>query len=280
MWGRVAGERRENLLVEHLIEQRHEPLLEFAIVFIGHQHVADAVQALVKTPQSHTLPKSVVPALDKRDAARTHAARKRSLREQKNHLQSQRLAIELEAATDARVQRVARAEISRGEALDNVLLDAARRRNNDVDHLVLAQVANRFAHAARRHIACVSQEDGGLDLFARFWVFELIVLVLCHRLVVEGPRTHLVDLLDGHAKVGGLEATGQEAAEQCVVVDAVVKVVSFYFDATFWHFHRFDQDRIGSRSRDRRHCARAVCGPQGGGHRRGGGCETHCGESG
>ena len=72
---RDCGGRRENLFVEHLIEQRHEPLLEFAIVFIGHQHVADAVQALVKTPQSHTLPKSVVPALDKRDATRTHAAR-------------------------------------------------------------------------------------------------------------------------------------------------------------------------------------------------------------
>jgi len=266
----------DNLLVDHLVEERHEPLLKLAVVFIGHQQVSDAVEALVPGAERHlcTTPQLHKKAMQGAIAGADHPARNTaSWRDVDGsaHLQTQRLAVQLEAAGDSRVQRVAGPEVCRGKALDNVLLDPAGRGDNGVDHLVLAQIANGLAHAARRHVAGVPQEDRGLDLFPHLRVLELLVLVLCHRLVRQAPRAHLVDFLHRHAEVARLEAACDEAVEQRVVVHTPVEIVSLDLDAPRGHLHRLDEDGIGGRGGDRGHRAGAVQGDRGA--QRGGGGE-------
>mmetsp|Transcript_29539 Transcript_29539/g.72876 ORF Transcript_29539/g.72876 Transcript_29539/m.72876 type:complete len:485 (+) Transcript_29539:130-1584(+) len=190
-------------LVRHLVEQRHEPLLELAVVLVGHEHVPDAVQPL----------------------------------------QPQRLAVELEPVDHARVESGVPPQVRGREALDEILLDAPRRGDDAVHHLVLAQEADRLAHPARRHVARVAQEDGRPRVLPHLGVPELVRLVLLDGLIAEPPLAHLLDLVDGEAEVGGLEAAGGHAGEQRVVVDAVtlVEVVPLDLDAPRGHLHRLDQ---------------------------------------
>ena len=84
------------LLGEHLVEQRHDPVLKGAVVAVGHDEVADAVHALL---------------------AQAGAGRREG------------------------------AQVRGRQALDQVLLDTAGRRDNGRDMAVLDQVAQCFAQA-------------------------------------------------------------------------------------------------------------------------------------
>jgi len=72
---------------------------------------------------------------------------------------------------------------SRRQTLDEVLFHAAGRRHQAVDHLVLAQVADVFAHAARHHVGGVAEEDGAVGFAQATLLFVGHLLQLALNLV-------------------------------------------------------------------------------------------------
>jgi len=163
------------LLIVHLLDQGLEPRLEVLVVDVGHDQVANSVEALLSEV----------------------------------------------GAAQAEVAHVAVCH-----ALHDVLLNATRRRHDHVHHLVLAQVANVFTHAAASHIGSVAKIDSAAGLLADFGILKLLSLVLGDRLIGEAPLNHLVDLFNGEAQVGGLEASVSVGREHLLVVDALVQVVA------------------------------------------------------
>lgn len=99
------------LLLERVVQQRHDPILEFAVVLIGHEQVADAVQTAL----------------------------------------AQVGAVEAEG-TDA----------GGTQTLDEILLDAARGGDDDVDAAVAYQEVERLAQAGGDHVGGVAEEDAAL----------------------------------------------------------------------------------------------------------------------
>lgn len=108
-------------------------------------------------------------------------------------LASQTGALELEAAHEGR-----------GQALDEVLLDATGGGDDGRDVAVLDEVAQGATQARRDEVGGVAEEDGGLVAG-----------------VGVGPGAHVVDDVDGARHGRGLEAHVPHPAEQGIDGDGV-----------------------------------------------------------
>ena len=124
------------LLLQHVVQNGHHPVLEVAVVVVRDQQVAGSVDAL----------------------------------------QTQVATVEIKLAN-----------VELGHALDEVLLDASARRDDNVDKVVLHEVVDDLSHTARHHVARVGEEDGALGLLAELGVVPLVRLVGEGRIIAQSP---------------------------------------------------------------------------------------------
>jgi hypothetical protein len=110
--------------------------------------------------------------------------------------------------------------IETAHALNKILLNASTGGDYSIDHLMLAQIFNDFAHARGNAVAGVAQENGApLALLA-------------------APLDHVVELINGQTQVGRLNTHRLVARKYLGVVHALVEIVTLH------HIVRYCQVRF------------------------------------
>lgn len=111
------------------------------------------------------------------------------------------------------------AQVGGRQRLDEVFLHAARRGDEDVDHLILHEELELLTDARRDEVRGEAEEDLAPLLGAKRQVLLVVVLVLLHRLIREAPRQHLIHLLHRLPKRGGLEPRGRSSLTTTAVYE-------------------------------------------------------------